>query len=61
MHKWKETELAELRAQLDAAYFILYGLPQDDVEYILSTFSGLAAEDDSPALVADSGAATLIL
>ena len=40
VHKWKEQERAELRAQLDAAYFILYGVNRPDAEYILSTFTG---------------------
>jgi hypothetical protein len=46
VHIWKEEERAQLRAELDAAYFHLYGIPRDDVEYILSTFTntGLAPE-----------------
>ncbi|NOZ40640.1 MAG: hypothetical protein GXP24_10505 [Planctomycetes bacterium] len=28
-------------AELDAAYFHLYGLSRDDAEYILSTFKGI--------------------
>jgi hypothetical protein len=32
-------------AELDAAYFLLYGIERDDVEYILATFSGAGAED----------------
>ena len=32
---------AELMAQLDAAYFLLYGIDRDDAEYILSTFNGI--------------------
>ena len=47
VHKWKEDERAELMAELDAAYFLLYGLEREDVEYILSTFSGARAEDES--------------
>ena len=39
VHIWKETERAEIRAELDAAYFYLYGIKRDDAEYILSTFS----------------------
>ena len=38
VHVWKEAERAELRAELDAAYFHLYGVGRDDAEYILSTF-----------------------
>ena len=45
---WKEAERAELRAELDAAYFHLYGIKRDDVEYMLSTFTntGLMPEDE---------------
>ncbi|MBL8745334.1 MAG: hypothetical protein JNK58_03150, partial [Phycisphaerae bacterium] len=39
VHIWKEQERQELRAELDAAYFILYGIERADVEYILSTFT----------------------
>lgn len=28
-------------AELDAAYFLLYGIERDDAEYILSTFKGI--------------------
>jgi hypothetical protein len=28
-------------AELDAAFFLLYGIERDDVEYIMSTFQGL--------------------
>lgn len=38
--KWRPEERVELMAQIDAAYFILYGIDRKDVEYILSTFSG---------------------
>ncbi len=40
VHPWKPAERADLMAQLDAAYFILYGIKRDDVEHILSTFTG---------------------
>jgi hypothetical protein len=40
---------AKLRAELDAAYFLLYGVSRPDVEYILSTFQGLS-ERESPDL-----------
>ena len=41
LHKWDEAERAELMAQLDAAYFLLYGIERDDAAYILSTFNGI--------------------
>ncbi len=45
IHKWNPRDRANLLAQLDAAYFLLYGITRDDVEYILSTFSGLGKTD----------------
>lgn len=41
LHKWDEAERAQLMAELDAAYFHLYGINRDDTEYILSTFKGI--------------------
>ncbi len=51
VHKWNEQERAELKAELDAAYFILYGIERPDVEYILSTFTntGFIKPDDRDA------------
>jgi hypothetical protein len=48
VHIWKETERAEIRAELDAAYFHLYGISRADAEYILSTFTntGLKPEEE---------------
>ncbi|MBM4017130.1 MAG: hypothetical protein FJ288_02190 [Planctomycetes bacterium] len=40
VHRWNERERADLGAELDAAYFILYGIERQDAEYILSTFQG---------------------
>jgi hypothetical protein len=58
IHKWKETERAELRAELDAAYFLLYGVSRDDVIHILATFQGMTEDD---ALLTPSSNASLIL
>jgi hypothetical protein len=41
LNKWDDAERAELMAELDAAFFHLYGLNRDDAEYILSTFTGI--------------------
>ena len=41
LNKWDEAERATLMAELDAAYFHLYGIDRDDAEYILSTFKGI--------------------
>ncbi len=48
VHFWKEAERAEIRAELDAAYFHLYGIERDDAEYMLSTFSntGFVSENE---------------
>lgn len=46
VHKWKEDERANLMAELDAAFFILYEIKRKDIEYILSTFSGIKKEDE---------------
>jgi hypothetical protein len=40
VHIWKEQERASLRAELDAAFFHLYGIAREDAEYMLSTFTG---------------------
>jgi hypothetical protein len=48
-HKWKDDERAKLRAELDAAFFILYGLKRDDIDYILTTFQAVAREDQAHA------------
>lgn len=40
IHPWDPDERDQLTAELDAAYFLLYGLERDDVEYVLGTFSG---------------------
>ncbi len=41
LNQWDEAQRAQLMAELDAAYFHLYGIARDDVEYILSTFKGI--------------------
>ena len=43
---WSEAERRHLRARLDALYFILYGVTEeDDVRYILSTFPIVERKD----------------
>jgi hypothetical protein len=47
IHPWNPQERAQLLAELDAAFFILYGLDRDDVDYILSTFPcAMRVEDE---------------
>ncbi len=47
VHKWKPLERRDLMAELDAAYFILYGLNRDDAVYVLSTFVGTRRKDEA--------------
>ena len=44
--KWDPEERRHLRARLDALYFHLYGISNDDAEYILSTFPIVRREDE---------------
>ncbi len=41
LNRWDEAERATLLAELDAAFFHLYGLNRADAEYILSTFTAI--------------------
>ncbi len=47
VHKWDPAERLDLMAELDAAFFLLYGVKRPDVEYILSTFSGLRQDSEN--------------
>lgn len=47
VHKWKTAERAELMAELDAAYFLLYGLSRVDAEYIMTTFQGASRSNEA--------------
>ncbi len=51
VHIWKERERAEIRAELDAAFFHLYGIARGDAEYILSTFSNTGLLPDQETAV----------
>jgi hypothetical protein len=43
---WNEAERRQLRARLDALYFVLYGVTEDDdIRYILSTFPIVERKD----------------
>ena len=43
---WDEERRLLLRCELDAAYFHLYGIVRDDVDYIMETFSIVKRKDD---------------
>jgi len=44
---WEEERRAFLRAELDAAYFHLYGIEREDVDYILETFPIVRRKDEA--------------
>jgi hypothetical protein len=47
VQKWQPAERAELTAELDAAFFHLYGLTRTETEYVLSTFSGMKSDQQT--------------
>jgi len=59
VHKWDVAERLVLMAELDAAFFLLYGIERNDVEYTLSTFTGIQKEGKD--LLDSSGTFDLIL
>lgn len=50
VHKWNPTERAELMAELDAAFFLIYEISRADAEYMLSTFQGISHADEAAGL-----------
>jgi len=47
VYKWDSAERLDLMAELDTAFFLLYGIERNDVEYILSTFAGIRKQSES--------------
>ncbi len=46
-HLWKEARRLELRCEIDAALFHLYGMVRQEVEYIMDTFPIIRQKDQS--------------
>ncbi|HXF97932.1 MAG TPA: hypothetical protein VNJ46_04895 [Gaiellaceae bacterium] len=44
--QWVAERRARLRAELDAAFFHLYGLERDDVDYVMDTFPIVRRKDE---------------
>jgi len=44
---WDEERRFQLRAEIDAAFFHLYGLSRDDAAYVLDTFPIVRRNDES--------------
>jgi hypothetical protein len=54
--RWDEARCFLLRCELDAAYFHLYGIAHDDVDYIMDTFPIVRRKDEAAtANIAPSG------
>ena len=45
MHKWNDSERAQLRAELDAAYVLLFNFTRDEINDVLNGFNGVVKED----------------
>lgn len=45
--KWDEERRFQIRCELDAAYFHMYGVTRDDVEYIMDTFPVVKRNDEA--------------
>ena len=46
--RWDEERRTPIRAELDAAYFHLYGLGQDEVEHVMDSFDALRRREEKP-------------
>jgi hypothetical protein len=44
--RWDPARREMIRAELDAAYFHLYGVDRDDVDYIMDTFEVVREKDE---------------
>jgi hypothetical protein len=44
--KWNEERRFDIRCELDAAYFLLYGVSRPDIEYIMDTFPIVKRRDE---------------
>jgi hypothetical protein len=46
--RWDEGRRALIRAELDAAYFHLYGLEREEVEHVMESFDALRRREEKP-------------
>ncbi len=59
--RWDERRRTLLRAELDAAYFHLYGLERDDVEHVMDSFDALRRREEKPQTFGEFRTKRLIL
>ena len=45
--RWDDERRFLLRCELDAAFFHMYGLEREEVDYIMDTFPGVKRDDDN--------------
>jgi len=46
--RWDEERRTHIRAELDAAYFHLYGLERDEIEHVMDSFDALRRREEKP-------------
>ncbi|HVA23233.1 MAG TPA: SAM-dependent DNA methyltransferase, partial [Chloroflexota bacterium] len=46
--RWDEARRTLIRAEVDAAYFHLYGLQRDEVEHVMDSFDALRRREEKP-------------
>ena len=46
--RWDEERRTLIRAELDAAYFHLYGLERDEVDHVMDSFDALIRREEKP-------------
>ncbi len=59
LHRWNPPERTTLKAELDAAFFILYQIDREDAAYILSSFSN--TDEPQPGLMSEPTLAQRVL
>jgi hypothetical protein len=59
--RWDERRRTHIRAELDAAYFHLYGLERDEVEHVMDSFEALRRREANPQNLGEFRTKRLIL
>ena len=59
--RWDEERRTIIRAELDAAYFHLYGLDRDEAEHVMDSFDALRRREEKPQIFDEFRTKRLIL